>query len=101
MGRCFYSPLSHAIVGKEKITIKSLNLNTLLVDFLNEILAKSQIEKVIYFVEKIKIAGNKLQAELSGTKVDKFDEDVKAVTYHEVDIKKEGEIWKTRLILDI
>lgn len=86
---------------KEKLEIESININILLVDFLNEILAKSQIEKAVFFLEKIKITGNKLTAELTGIRVDKFEEDVKAVTYHEVNIKKEDEIFRTKLIMDI
>lgn len=86
---------------KAKLVVESASQNILLPDFLNEILAKSQIEKAIYFLEKIKISGNRVEAELSGIRVDKFDEDVKAVTYHEVDIRKEGDVWKTKLVLDI
>ncbi len=41
---------------KTKIQIRSIDLNSLLVDFLNEILAKSQINKCVY-----KIADCKLQ----------------------------------------
>lgn len=86
---------------KAKLVVESASQNILLPDFLNEILAKSQIEKAIYFLEKIKISGNRVEADLSGIRVDKFDEDVKAVTYHEVDIRKEGDLWKTKLVLDI
>ena len=94
-------PLSHGVVAKEEIKVESVNLSTLLVDFLNEILAKSQINKRVYKVENLKLIGNELMAEISGVPVDKFEEDVKAVTYHEVDIQKEGEILKTRLVFDI
>lgn len=86
---------------RERVEIESFNQNTLLVDFLNAILSKSQINKMIYFVESIKIKDNSLSAELSGTRVDKFEEDIKAVTYHETEIKKEGDTWKTKLVLDI
>lgn len=116
----------HPNVPKEKIKIESINLNTLLVDFLNEILAKSQINKAVYFVKKINIRTSdvpniknlnfrtsdvqniELEAGLAGYKVDKFDEDIKAVTYHEVDIQQTTngkrsttKIWQTKLVLDI
>ena len=73
----------------------------LLVDFLNEVLAKSQINKRMYKVESLKLIRNELTAEISGISVEKFEEDVKAVTYHEVDIKKEGDSYTTKLVLDI
>lgn len=95
-------PLSHEKAPVEKITIHSTNQNALLVDFLNEILAKSQIKKIAYKVHKvIKLEDNEIETEISGMLVEKFKEDVKAITYHEADIKKEGKIWKTKLIMDV
>jgi len=124
----------HPNVPKEKIEIQSTNINTLLVDFLNEILAKSQIEKAVYKVVKIKIGSPStspdgtvgassgtnyspsevegipisLGAELAGIKVPEFEEDVKAVTYHEVNITPASgpkvpasKMWSTKLVLDI
>ena len=85
----------------EKIEIQSVNMNTLLVDFLNEILARSHINKAVYKVESLKLKGNAVEAKSMGKKVEQFDEDVKAVTYHEVDIKEEKGMWHTTLILDI
>ncbi len=93
--------LSRVKTVTEKIKIQSANTNTLLVDFLNEILARSQINKRVYKVESLKLKDNEIEAEISGASVDKFEEDIKAVTYHEVDIKKEDDLYKTRLVLDI
>ncbi len=93
-----------------KIELVSNNINTLLVDFLNEILAKSNINKSVYELKSLRIDEDKIkvEAELAGIPVTKFEEDVKAVTYHGVDIKQElgtrqqgTGIWKTQLILDI
>lgn len=97
--------LSHMMAVAEKISIQSLNLNTLLVDFLNEVLAKSHINKAVYKVKSITViasgAKQSLEAEIIGNKVPKFEEDIKAVTYHEVNIKKENGIFKTLLVLDV
>lgn len=98
--------MRHASGGlKEKIKAISANPNTLLVDFLNEILTKSHINKKVYKISNIKIQiSNKehiVEAELIGFSVGEFDEDVKAVTYHEVDIKNEKDIFRTKLVLDI
>ena len=97
----------------EQVTVRATNVNALLVDFLNEVLSKSYINKVIfphcYFtispsdLDKVASSGIfLLKGEICGIKVDGFDEDVKAVTYHEVDIKKDKKgIWQTTLVLDI
>lgn len=96
--------------SKVKIKVKSKNINTLLVDFLNEILARSNINKTIYMVIscKLQVLGNeaRLEAELVGQKIKEFKEDIKAVTYHEVVIRQttndqQQKIWKTKLIMDI
>ena len=98
----------------EKISIESSNLNALLVDFLNEILAKSQINKSVYRIKNLELSPSAgsgragLAAEIEGIKVPEFHEDVKAVTYHEVDIKKgpatgdkRQSLWSTKLVIDI
>lgn len=70
----------------EKIKMSAPDTTILLVDFLNEILTRSYINKYIYHVSSFKIHGSHLEAELIGIKVDGFDEDIKAVTYHEAKI---------------
>lgn len=94
-------PLLSHMIAVEKLEIRSGNLNSLLVDFLNEILSRSQINKRVYKVENLKLGKSELTAEISGMSVEKFEEDIKAVTYHEADIEQKDAIWKTRLVLDI
>ena len=95
---------------KIEIHLKSANLNTLLVDFLNEILAKSNINKAVYELMSLRVDEDKIkvEAELVGIPVTKFEEDVKAVTYHEVQINqqpttnnKQQKRWSTKLVFDI
>ncbi len=95
-------------VSKIKIKVESVDINSLLVDFLSEILAKSQINKVVYQVLKIKYQklkeSVKLEAEILGYLVEQFDEDIKAVTYQDLDIKKVNSPsggWQTEIVFDI
>lgn len=86
-----------------KISVTAPNKTVLLVDFLNEILALSQINKEIYEkVDFLKFWDNHLEAKVKGRKVDSFNEDIKAVTYHQADIKqnKDG-FWEATLVFDI
>ena len=99
----------------EPLNIKSIDINSLLVDFLSEILAKSQINKRVYKVIKLKVYKEKrfLEAGILGIPIERFDEDIKAVTYQDVDIqqteqiaKRKGQsvktkLWQTDLVLDI
>jgi len=87
-----------------KINIKSPDINSLLVDFLSEALYQSQMNKVIYSeVLFSKFSDTELQAEIRGNKVDSFDEDIKAVTYHELEIKKSPPAggFETIIVFDV
>jgi SHS2 domain-containing protein len=71
----------------KEITISSFDRTTLLVDFLSEALYEMHNEKVLLYKCDIKFRdGNILTVKFSGRKIDAFDKDVKAITYHEAEI---------------
>jgi SHS2 domain-containing protein len=88
---------------KRKIKVKSLDLETLLVDFLSEILYLNQTKREIF--EKInfkKFSDTEIEAEIFGQKIKNFGLDIKAVTYHDLNIhqKKDG-TWQATILFDI
>lgn len=86
-----------------KIKIKSPDLAALLVDFLSEALYLIQTNKEIYDnVKFIKFTDREIEAELSGREVERFGEDIKAVTYHGLDVhQKEDNAWEATVLFDI
>lgn len=88
---------------KREIKIKSLDLGTLLVDFLSEALYLSQVNREIYNNVKFKkFTDNEIEGELSGFKIERFGEDIKAVTYHGLDIhQKKDDSWEATVLFDI
>jgi len=88
---------------KRKIKIKSPDSAALLVDFLNEVLYLTQTEKAIFKnIEFEKFSETELKAQLFGQKVKRFNEDIKAVTYHSLDIhQKENKTWEATVLFDI
>lgn len=86
-----------------KIRIKSANLETLLVDFLNEVLYLTQVNKEVYNnISFKKISDTEIEANLSGQRVESFDEDIKAVTYHNLDVHQEKSgTWQATILFDI
>lgn len=88
---------------KEKIEISSTDSTALLIDFLSEVLTYTQVNKAVYCKAKIeKINNNFLSCTVLGKHVDNFDEDIKAVTYHEAEIKKnEAGNFETVIVFDI
>ena len=88
---------------KRLVKVQSPDKTALLVDFLSEVLAQSQINKEVYTdVKFLEFSETKLKAEIYGMPVENFDEDIKAVTYHEAEIKQneKGE-WETILVFDV
>lgn len=87
----------------EKIKVKGQGWNELLINFLNDIIAQSNINKKIYpRVNFLKFSPAALEANLLSVPVESFDEDVKAVTYHGGEIVKNDEgFLETTLTLDI
>ena len=88
---------------KREIKIKSLDLFALLVDFLSEVLYQTQVNKELYNNIKFsKFTDMEIKGELIGQKVERFSEDIKAVTYHDLNIQQNPEgIWEATVIFDI
>ena len=88
---------------RRKIQVKSLDLSALLVDFLNEVLYLSQVKKEVYTEIKFeKLSDKELKGEIIGSRIERFGEDIKAATHHDLEIKqKEDKIWQATVIFDI
>ena len=88
---------------RKTIKVKSLDPEALLVDFLSEVLYLTQVNREIYNkVRFTKLTDSELEAELFGQTVKRFDEDIKAVTYHGLEIKKtEGGKREATILFDI
>lgn len=96
--------LKEKTVTKLPIKIEAVDLNSLLIEFLSEVVAQSDIHNVIFTEVNFKKFGeNFLEGRLAGLKVDGFEKDIKAISYHEVDIKKNPEtgMYETLLVFDI
>jgi len=88
---------------KEEIEVHSMDINALLVDFLNEVLAKSDIHNSIFDNIKIeKLTDDHIKGIIEGRNVKEFSEEIKAVTYHELNINqdKNGD-WKVIILFDV
>jgi len=86
-----------------EIRIKSSDLATLLVDFLNEVLYLNQVNKENYFDVKFKkFTDTEIEGELIGQKIERLGEDIKAATYHNLDLhQKEDKTWEATVLFDV
>ncbi len=98
-----YSDRSKVYNVLKEVKIESPDITSLLIDFLSEILTYSQEEKAVFRKADIKkLTDTILEAEIFGEKVDEFDEDIKAVTYHEAEVRKNKRgNWEVTIIFDI
>lgn len=82
---------------------KSADREVLLVDFLNNILGESQINQAVYPEVKFQeFSDRKLKAEIVGYPIERFDEDIKAATYHDLSIcQNENGIWEATILFDV
>jgi SHS2 domain-containing protein len=97
-----------ALTHTKTITLKADNLESLLIDWLAEILYLSQVNKSAYIDYHIKkfctgdrrVALPKIVAEIGAVKTAAKDE-IKAVTYHELEIKQQNNMWQATVVYDI
>lgn len=85
------------------VELSSPDLTTLLIDFLSAVLTQTHLKKTVFCqVNFTLLSDTTLRATLHGRIVDHFEEDIKAVTYHEACVKKneEGQ-YQTIIIFDI
>jgi len=92
---------------KKKVIIQESGLDVLFVCFLNEILYFYEGERILFVDFDIKkIEDNYLEVDAYGIDLSKekkinIQTEVKAATYHQVEVKKEGGIWKVKVFFDV
>ena len=101
----FESTHPEIIKGKlviRKIQIKSSNLESLLVDFLSEALYLSDVRKETYLEVEFEIlTEGELIGTLRGQKIKNLQTEIKAVTWHDLEVKKEKNQWQATVLFDI
>ncbi len=98
-----YQPTTDNRRLKRKIKISSIDLASLLVDFLSEVLYLSETKKEVYqHIEFKKFTENEIEATLIGKKLKRMGVHIKAVTYHDLDIhQRKDKIWQATILFDI
>jgi SHS2 domain-containing protein len=88
---------------EREIVIRSVDATTLLIDFLSSALTHTYIERAIFCHLDIKEIGDHfIRAVLKGSHVEYFEDDIKAVTYHDAElIQTRNGKWKTPIVFDI
>lgn len=80
----------------------SADTTSLLIDFLNEVLGRAHVAGELFDeVAFTRFDATSLDATLTGLAPASFEEDVKAVTYHEAEVRRDGGGWETVVVFDL
>lgn len=95
-------------VKKVEFALENKKLDNLLYDFLSEILFLKDSKYMVFKYVHVTInegKKNKLKAVLEGDKINpevqRLENDIKAITMHMFELKKEKSQWKARVVVDI
>ena len=89
---------------RHKIKVEAVDINTLLVAFLSEVIARTDIHNVVFVNAAFKTFGeNFLEGDLTGVKVDSIEKEIKAVSYEDVNVShnKETGLYEAVLVFEV
>lgn len=88
---------------RRSLALVAPDRTALLIDFLNAVLLGAQTHRERYDrIEFRRLTERDLAADLEGAPVEAFGGDVKAVTYHEAELRRGAEgSWSTVIVFDI
>jgi len=94
---------------RDLIVVEAEDREALLLDFLNELIYRREVDRVLFSDFKCDIEetgeGLKISADCSGEKFDRSEHEakveVKAVTYFGMEIEEEGGSWRAKVTLDL
>lgn len=91
---------------KKVITVEGSDLEQLMVNWLNDLLYLFDVEGLLFKKFEVQeVAGNHLKALIAGECYDPdrhvIETAVKAATYHQIQVVKENDRWRARIIIDL
>jgi SHS2 domain-containing protein len=92
--------VSHPRITR-RIELTFNELETLLVDFLSELLFLTEFEGLGFDEFNLQIECNRLIADVNGAKLETLSKEIKAVTYHNIDIRDSGSELKANIVFDV
>ena len=96
------APMSDGPLVAERIEVDASDREALLVHWLNELVFLSEVEKVVFQQFRIELPSDRrLVASLSGVKVERLRNPVKAATYHGLAISERKDGFVATVVLDV
>ncbi len=96
------TPLEPPSAWSDEIELSASDPETLLVDWLNELVLRSEVAKVIFTEFEIEeLFGGHLVATIRGTRVAALRNPVKAATYHDLAVVEHAGRLSATVVLDV
>ncbi len=87
---------------KESISLDAMDIEGLLILFLEELLYRLTEDYMLFSVSTISISTEfSLKAKLRGTQIKSYQRDIKAVTYHRLNIQETDQGYEVNIVFDI
>lgn len=87
---------------REEISLDAMDYEGLLILFLEELLYRLTEDYMLFDIDQITIKDNfSLKAKLRGTQVKTYLRDIKAVTYHRLNIREDENGYTVNIVFDI
>lgn len=98
--------LSGAVTGnsprlKRTFEAEAPDAESLLVAFLSELVYYQEQENLSFDTFKIEVRSEKLKVEMEGVQISSVDKAIKAVTYHNLQIKETDQGLETTIVFDV
>ncbi len=89
--------------AEHEVVVHSANRELLLIDFLSECLYLSDIHNEAYFDTRFKTFNDtELASTIYGVEITGFEEvEIKAVTYHDLEMQEIEGVWQVTIVFDI
>ena len=82
-------------------TCEAPDAESLLVAFLSELVYYQEQESLAFDRFRLEVKSKKLKSEMEGAPIDSVDKTIKAVTYHNLQIKETGQGFETTIVFDV
>jgi len=87
---------------KRNVVVNAPTREDLLIDFLSQALYLCDVHNEVYLDVEIKqFTENTITAMLFGTKITGFENEIKAVTYHDLNVQQKDGEWQANIVFDI
>ena len=87
--------------AQRELELTAEDSESLLVVFLGELLHFIEQDNLAFDEFQIELEGLALRAHLRGSQVQKFDKEIKAVTYHNLQVRQTGHGLQVNIVFDV